>query len=774
MAASYNYYAHRQFYINGLTETDVPTDLQDNETAVTEAIRRISPICKYDNVKPFWLYSENGDSVSTEPRMFAFRNGSLLYKKALEYFKIERNVQNWERKDTAIITISDWGYKSKSLEGEYEFFVFDENGFLINNSYNSFFIEITGVLYGVLINCENWPGMNTDGMEGYTRSKTVSVIAVRKNNNIPYAALPNCTATNDYDIHAMANSETSALPHAMNVSWSASSGWSGYTEENYGMLITLGEEMDFSDVDFTGRENYKDTIIEILNSMIKNKVCFEVPLYNGENKNYELTVTGGMLGITWNVKDVEGLGIEIEVPFGFVEETLEEGSFTFKLTKLPRGSQFWFSNRALQFVDEIRMTGTKIPSNENITPAEGREDDPDYKVEYSLTSRAFPCGLGTPFFDKNHGLAYIPLGKCFGNVEDYHEIVNEDEDLTTNLFDNPKAYEKIGGSVDGLHNFPILKPKAEDVFVFVGNRYGMVKLTPYVDYTIEECGPISGSMPVIMLQGRSEHEGEPYDEHAAEFNVLNRVQRTFPNPIPTPEDSSDYKEYPNEEVFIRVFYGYPKGKISTYWGPNENVVNNRANQYTYQNEVAENGLSIANTVESINGASYCYHTDDNKLIATAKMVDDESLPWSILPREDFLEFDAGKYKVLSKAYKNRILFDRTFALNTGKFRDVELHALIDEKYGIANTLWNQQASTFDGYFDKILEILDVTDREVFARKAVEKDYAQTQDEENNPPAFYYLLNNGNQIHESLNVEDWLTWLTDIDDRTDEVYDGNAD
>jgi len=775
-----NYYAHRQFYINGLSELerDVP-DLQDNETGVTEALRRLSPICKYDNVEPIWLYSQDGDTVDPNvPRMFAFRNGDLLYRKANDYFAIQHDNPKWERKDTAVICITDWGFKSKDLEGEYEFFVFAENGFLISNSFNSFFTEISGVLYGVLTNCENWPGMQDRTMEEYERSQTVSVLAIRKNNNIPYAALPNCEESIFYDNHGAVRFENGAsvLPPPLYAEWTSNSGWAGYTSENYGIFITLGGELDLSGVDFTGYENYQDTITEILKSITQNRVCFEVPLFSSVDgkQNYEINVVNGSLSVNWlnervNIAD---LGIKIDVPFGFVEETLEEGEFTFILSSIPLGSQFWFSNRAVQFTDEICITGEKIPANENFEPAEGREDDPDYRVKCSITSRAYPCGLGSPFFDEYQGLAYIPLGKCFGNVEDYHRIQEEDTEHMKTLIDNPKAYEKIGGSVDGLHNFPLLKPKAEDVFVFVGNRYGMVKLTPYVDYTIEECGPISGSMPVIMLQGRSEHEGEVYE--GSNFNVLNMVQRTFPIPDPKNEDSSDYHEYPNEQVFIRVFYGYPKSNLSTYWGPTEGAVENRREMHEFSNQVAEFGLSIENTVTSANDISEQFSTADDKLLATATMSNSEALPWSIIPREDMLEFDAGRYNVLQKPYLNRIVFDRTFAINTGKFRDVEVHALVDEKYGIANTLWNQQASIDFAYFDQILNILGVNDKQDFVRRAHDREYVQVQSEENNRPAFYYILNNGNQIHESINVEDWLTWLTNIDDRTDEVYDDEAD
>jgi len=820
-----NYYAHRQFYINGMSDLGDDTirqeTLENNETGITAALRNISPILKYNGIKPIWIYSQNGEDIDDgTPHMLAFRNGDKVASMAAEYFdakiqdpadpsrKITRNPM-WRQKNAAVICITDWGYRPIDFSNEYEALVFSKNGFLLNNSFNSFFVSISGVLYGVLTNSCLWTGMRkkegdhwipvTDSAE-YERCDEVNVVVIRKNNNLPYAALPYNGKTTGYDNHACTTEDTQDVIPSFFISCTPNSAWSWYSQDNYGVFITLGSdetEIDglLDNLDFKPDQAlYSEEIKSTLRSMLVGKMCFEIPNDNNEKYTvYDLSGRSSSSGfdrrVKFHVNTVEELGITIHVPYSD-NEGADVGDYFFTIKTLPKGSQFWVSTRALQFSDEISIIAHKIDPKEEET----REN-----TRYYCTSRAYPNGLGRPFFDENYGLAYIPLGKCYGNVEDYNqnEFDDSNEEIMGQIYNSPKDYSKIGGSNDGVHIFPLLTPKAEDVFVFVGNKYGMVKLTPYVDYTIEKPGEvISGNLPVILLRGRTEFEGLTFNGH---YEELNAVQRTFPLPTCSPieDDGSNYNQNdPNNAVFIRVFYGYPKNRISTYWGPNADMTQKREDHIVApeSDPVAEincspanfaiNGYSIENTVFEANIDDDNRFRDDNdKLLSTATMVPEEidnrgnrsyeSIPWSVLPRDSFLEFNAGKYTPMETPYLSRIVLDRTFNLETdGKYRDVELHALVDEKYGIAEVFRDHLASGDPSYFDEILNTIGVSadDEDGSKNKWVNKNKRiAKQSDENNDPAFFYLLNNGNQIHESINIESWLTWFTNINDATDEVF-----
>ena len=742
-----SYFAHRQFYLNGLSSLN--EKVYNRETGLTEAIQNLSPIMQYNGVSPIWVY----DSVTTQ-NIYAFRNGDLISKKAKAYFE-GKGVAQWEHNNTAVLCIPEWGLRSNNIEGEFEFFVFDEEGFLINNSLNSFVCVVSGVLYIFLSDCSKWSyGMHADDPEysptadkPYSeRSSIVNVLVVRRNENLPYASIPKCESTDKYDSNSRAIVETNALPFGIYSVFSQSSSWSGYTAENYGLFITLGSTItvrpeEITDVSQFGQHDPSE--IPLLQHDIASEISnigsltIEIPR---EKFKIQSVDELGNLSIQWaeGVTSVRDLGLTITVPFSTNECLSNE--YTFTINKLPSGSQFFISNKQVQFCDELIIR--------NSTKA---------GEKYSIESKAYPAKLGLPYFDPAHGLSYIPLGKYFGNIEDYRQTIAGEG---VSIDANDDTYTKIGGT-PGSHAFPILKPKAEDVMVFVGNKHGMIKLTPYVDYTIEEYGTaVIGNMPVVMLRGRTSLEGDLERIHDGMNNTLVDAQSTFPNPIPTAIDT--HEENINDTVVIRVFYGYPSGNISSYWGPNESIDYDRIKREHY-GVFATYGYSIENTVERVNSLTEQFKKD-NTLLATATMLNPEALVWSVLPRESFIQFNAGRYVPTAENYLSRIIFDRTFALNTSKFRDVELHARIDERYGIIEKLYGQEESNTYSYLDEIFAVLGVNLEDKKSELVAERSGVEKQGDTNNDPAFFFILNNGEGIEETIQSTLWKTWFSDaIDD-----------
>jgi len=810
--ANFNYFAHRQFYINGLTQfMQGEPELQDKETAVTEALRQLSPVYKFEGIRPLPIYfrgveevhGQSGNVIDTvtvtKCNIFAFRNGEEIYKKANAYFNKVGNPQ-WSQGNCALVSVSDWGLKTDRLEGDYEFFIFDNNGFLLNNSYNTFVVSITGVLYFVMSNCESWHGMYgvaTDETLDFTKSISegnfyVDVVAIRKE-AVPYAVVPKCSAEEFYDESCTTTEQTDTIPGSFAAEWDKTkeTGWGGCELDNYGIFVTLGNDIEITGTDvqlgldpnwdtyFNGlatqaeKDSFLGTIAARINTLMENSkgLNFEI-----SNEVYDVVREGGSLVFTTEAtKRVKDLGIKITVPVD--AEILEaqnayEGGFTFTLQSLPKDSRFYVSSRSVQFDDEIRMW----------------KDNGDIKI----SSKAYPAGLGQPFFDKTNGLAYIPLAKYTGTIADYNGGIAADSSpsVMKDYEMNQAVYQALGGFA-GSHAYPLLTPKAEDVMIFVGNRKGMIKLTPYVDYTIEKSGsPITGNMPAIMLMGRVPANAMENDGDDTVANgPLTALQLRFPKPEGSDNPQQESTE-DNADIFIRIFVGYRRNKISSYWGPLPNHLPEVSATPTDDANIAVHGFSVENTVEKANENKYVFGSSDLKMVSVAEMTDsdseDRAIPWSILPRECFLEFDAGRYSKCCNNYTNRILQDRVFALTTDRPRDVELHALISNKFGMADALRKSTADELP-YFDSILEKIIGTGLETEfitatanaptpSSRSFDVDAAHTPTGVNNHEAFAYVsgIAPATQITEAINAAMWQTWFATVDDDTDEaVYGSNS-
>jgi len=824
MSSNFNFYQHRQFYIDGLTGVGPADSLKNHETAVTEALRRLCPVFKFEQIKPLPLRSrvtrdvvdQGGNvieqSVSVEATIRAFRNGDEIFKRADDYFKKVGNAA-WYQGDAALVSIPDWGLRVDNLDSEYEFFVFDNNGFLLNNSFNTCVLVVTGVLHFVMSRCHSWPGMRTSTFEAPLEEKSINpetpadqllvdVVAIRKN-HVPYAAVPTrMEPSENYDDHCVVTVDggTSELP-SMAVEWSAneSDGWSSFDEDNYGLFVTLGEGLDVTiDPETDGSPEWRAIYNAASESDKANMISsIETAIAACVNRmkglNFEVK---DMSAFSWSRgagersfaldpfpdKTVKDLGITVTVPVEYevanADRGIYENGFTYTLTSLPKGSRFYASTKAVQFSDEIRIWQGE--------PESSSSSEETHAV-YENSSKAYPCGIGRPFFSKEKGLQFIPLGKYVGTVQDYSDTLRDEEDpaVMNDESLSPDVYTAQGGYA-GSHVYPLLTPKAEDVMIFVGNRNGMIKLTPYVDYTIEESGsPITGNMPAIMLMGRVPVESTPIDPSDPFAGLvgngpLTAIQLGFPLPE-LGSNLHDETQDANDDVFIRVFVGYRRGNVSSYWGPLADKIPQVSISRENDIAVAAHGFSIANTVNVLNAADDVHMLSDSTLMLSTATMAAGAIPWSVLPRECFLEFDAGRYTRVSDCYTSRILLDRTFALGAVDPRDVELHALIDERYGLAYSLCKSTVAE-DNYFDAILNTVFGAGRKndyilataeptgkthVFEVNSLTKELVNPVNYE----AFHYVeLSRTVQITEAINSSLWQTWFTQVDDAEEEVND----
>ena len=752
------YVSRRQHYLVGaepILGFDTPDKIIDAETAVSMAAKNSCPVFRAENVTVYPIYRAE-DSESGSGMITALRDGVQLWKAADAHF-LRMGNDAWHNRTSAIVAVNNFAYQAPNALDNFVFWVFDKNGHRINTPFNSFAKVLNGVLYFVFSRCINWKTMipeNSD--DDGSILDVVDIVAIRKNKFVPDAIVPSTPSTTDYSNNAIVINEqgTSAIPICFISNWNKEGTWSKHKDADaYRFIVRLGAiyaDDIVSDIrdQFEAKYNEgKDPIDQINSSNIiinGDRISEEIEsLYQGtvEIKSDKFVMSDGLNGIVYfrpkdGINTVEGLEITITLPV----EVENEGEvlFAYTLTKLPKDSRFYIISRVKQFYNEIHIT---------------KDGD-----KYKMKSSAFPNGLRLPYFDEDTGaLAKIPLATVLGEPEDTNTYLEKTNNLN-------EYYEKKYSPISGAHMYPLATPKAEDVFIFVGNRYGMIKLTPYVDYII--CPPGSGiasTTPSIQLAPQENIPGiSPSDE--LNSNTSTHIFKSFP--IPT--DVSGFDNYDakfNNDIFISIFVGYPKGIFSKYWGP----------KFADDTYIDRYQPTFGYSVKMID--------DDAQAVAEDQKLPNENsvkleLAWSLVPRDSVLQFCAGRYRRSliegDDAYLSRVINDDAMKLNvdeTTHAYDIELHSVIDtDDVSLMTSNYNE----FVGTFSSLLEIFGVTEDQASkedwyfragAKSNVAGDMKMSVEKKD---LVFGKLTQGLPINEHINYALWRNVREDVDDERNRI------
>jgi hypothetical protein len=759
------YVTRRQHYLVGaerVTGFDSEKVI-DAETAVSMAIKNSCPVYRAENVSVIPLYSNYSQGMTNSRGMISsLRDGAQLWKTANSYFRSIGNT-SWNGRFSGIIAIPNFGFQAPHALDNFELWVFDNNGHRINTPFNSFAKAMNGVIYVVFSHCSNWQTMIPDENATEEILETVDVVAIRKNKFVPSAIVPTCPdQTEDYNSNCIVNNPngTSNVPTNLVNNWNDEGDWSKYRDAKaYSVVVRLGTiyaDAIVDDVRTQFATKYEGQPLNVSNIIVNSDeisqaieaLCqstLEVP----EGK---FNLQPGLNGIVNferdpSVQNVLGLGLTISVPVEIANQ--EEGTlkylFAYTLSSLPMDSRFYLIPRVKEYSNEIHIKyDTK-------------------REEYSIESTAFKGGLGLPYFDKVTGaLSRIPLGTTLG----------EPEDTKTNLDNKDNVneyYQKKNSSIAGAHMYPLATPKAEDVFIFVGNRYGMIKLTPYVDYVICQPGTGVASMtPSIQLTGQARILNVSPNESELNSESETPIALSFPVPEIPPDIEGynvnvNFDSRYNEDVFISVFVGYPKGIYSRYWGPQ--------------------GFN-PEAFQPVTGYSQRMLNEGNLAIAEQELSNDNNnvleLAWSLVPRDSILQFCAGRYRKMiieggADPYLDRVINDNAIKLNvddTTSVYDIELHSLIDVKDAFLNA---NGISTFKSSFSSILDALSriagISDfKATWYAQCGAKSTSDMQPvaEVGYRDLVFGKLTQGKQIIESINYALWQTVREDVDDERNRI------
>ena len=768
------YVTRRQHYLVGaerVTGFD-SREVIDAETAVSMAIKNSCPVYRVENAAVLPLYSNYTQGMTnTRGMISSLRDGAQLWKVANSYFRKIGNT-SWNGRFSTVVAIPNFGFQAPSSLNNFELWVFDNNGHRINTPFNSFAKVLNGVLYIIFSHCSNWQTMEPDHSVTEEILEKVDVVAIHKNKFVPSAIVPTCEeGTVDYNANCIVNNPegTAVVPSALISDWQGEGDWSKYSSAKaYGVVVRLGTinaedilndvktqflaKYEGQDLNATNVIANTDEISQAIEALCQSTL--EVP----EGK---FTLQRGITSIvrferSSDVSDVSGLGLKISVPVEIYNHGDDDGKylFAYTLTKLPMDSRFYLIPRVKEYSNEIH-----IKWNET-------------KGEYTINSTAFAAGLGFPYFDNETGaLSRIPLGTTLGEAEDTN--VNRAPSDNTNEY-----YQKKNSTIGGAHMYPLVTPKAEDVFIFVGNRYGMIKLTPYVDYVICEPGTGIASMtPSIQLTGQARRLLVSPSESELNSEASTPMALSFPVPDKPSEVTviDNFDVHYNEDVFISVFVGYPKGIYSRYWGP-----------FAYNPEIFQpvTGYSQILPLKTVDPQEPQLAIVEGEELSNDNNNNVLELAWSLVPRDSILQFCAGRYRKMliedpNDAYLSRVVNDNAIKLNvdeTTSQYDIELHSLIDVKDA---SLTSDGLNEFRSSFSTILETMKRLSGNLanFYKLwyknsgAADTDHMKSTASVGYKDLVFGKLTQGKPIIESINYALWQTVREDVDDERNSIVEG---
>lgn len=354
--------------------------------------------------------------------------------------------------------------------------------------------------------------------------------------------------------------------------------------------------------------------------------------YDGGNEIWWNTPTDHTLVYSWRLAVVKDY-----VPFNGTNNT----KFTFRVSKLPQGSQFCIQSREMPFSCglTIEHTGKEVSTG---------LDTYDIK-SYGDNENLSNCIKALKLFDAKHGLMAIPL------VSYVH--VKDDSSSS--------------GANEIRQGFPLKKVKAPDVMLWIDG----VKMVPYVDYTVEDGVNGVYSCQYIRLM---QLPGSP----AASTDPSQTIESPDDAMFPLPLEDHSYN--------ITAIVAWPrgnepemksgmdavsdmKGLLDRYIGPSKPSAEaypvTSDKRICYPGDEGNYGVLYRGTAHTPNFYYSAFEYSKFKM-----------LPVGALPESAILAFQNGRYSPVKK-FAKRVAGDRNFVFCYGfnALQDMELHFLLDTR-----------------------------------------------------------------------------------------------